>query len=406
LQGESSGGDHQGRPQNNASAVEGGKATQHGAIPEGQTPNANQALVERIDRSDRWMIGLTAVIAVAGIASAGIFGWQLSIMSGQLDEMKSSSAQSVQIIDAYKKIATATIDSVTAARKLVEATTNAVKASQRLAEAAEKANAESTRLVAAAGEGNAQTRRLADAATAANEESRRLANNVAAANEISRKALLVSQRPFMFPTGVDLVKVTPDMLPIGAVSPKLPHDKSIFWLANIMWENSGNTPTSDLIIKTYCLMSADVLTEPYNITKVKKFSRKSDAVFSTDDYKQILVVTQQNPLFGPKQSDNGGVCPITAIDVLIASVVPGIAYHHYIFGNATYGDLIETKTPHRTDFCYELLLKGNANADWINTPGQPAKVSELKGTVIRCASHNCADGECERQDREAKRSES
>jgi hypothetical protein len=51
----------------------------------------NQALVDRIDRSDRWMIGLTAVIAVGGLISAIIFGGQLNVMQGQLDEMKTAS---------------------------------------------------------------------------------------------------------------------------------------------------------------------------------------------------------------------------------------------------------------------------------------------------------------------------
>lgn len=49
---------------------------------------SNQALVDRINRSDRWMIALTAVIAGGGIISAIIFGWQLSVMQGQLNEMQ------------------------------------------------------------------------------------------------------------------------------------------------------------------------------------------------------------------------------------------------------------------------------------------------------------------------------
>jgi hypothetical protein len=45
-----------------------------------QRSATDQALVDRINRSDRWMIGLTAVIAIGGLISAGIFAWQLSVM--------------------------------------------------------------------------------------------------------------------------------------------------------------------------------------------------------------------------------------------------------------------------------------------------------------------------------------
>jgi hypothetical protein len=58
--------------------------------PEGQNkePISEKVLVERIKRSDRWMIALTAVIAGGGLISAIIFGWQLSVMQAQLNEAK------------------------------------------------------------------------------------------------------------------------------------------------------------------------------------------------------------------------------------------------------------------------------------------------------------------------------
>jgi hypothetical protein len=43
-----------------------------------------RAFVERIRRSDEWMIGLTAEIEFSGIASAAIFRMQFSAMRGQL----------------------------------------------------------------------------------------------------------------------------------------------------------------------------------------------------------------------------------------------------------------------------------------------------------------------------------
>ncbi len=47
-----------------------------------------QEFVDRIRKSDRWMIALTGVLAFTGIISAFIFGWQLLAMQGQLDEMR------------------------------------------------------------------------------------------------------------------------------------------------------------------------------------------------------------------------------------------------------------------------------------------------------------------------------
>jgi hypothetical protein len=55
---------------------------------EDQAGISNKALVDRINRSDRWMIGLTGAIAGGGIISAIIFGWQLTVMRGQLNESR------------------------------------------------------------------------------------------------------------------------------------------------------------------------------------------------------------------------------------------------------------------------------------------------------------------------------
>jgi hypothetical protein len=62
-------------------AIDGNKSTS-------ENPISNQRLVDRINRSDRWMVMLTAVIAFGGIISACIFGQQLRVMQGQLEEMR------------------------------------------------------------------------------------------------------------------------------------------------------------------------------------------------------------------------------------------------------------------------------------------------------------------------------
>jgi len=65
-----------------------------------------QEFVDRIRKSDRWMISLTAIAAFAAIASAVIFGWQLHIMNNQLEIMEAQNRPwlSVQRIDADKDL--------------------------------------------------------------------------------------------------------------------------------------------------------------------------------------------------------------------------------------------------------------------------------------------------------------
>lgn len=55
---------------------------------ESQTKAPRRASEARHEKSDRWMIALTALIAVGGIISAIIFFKQLSVMQGQLDAME------------------------------------------------------------------------------------------------------------------------------------------------------------------------------------------------------------------------------------------------------------------------------------------------------------------------------
>jgi len=110
---------------------------------------SERTLVDRIKRSDRWMIVLTAVIALGGTVSAVIFGYQLA-------EMK-----------------------VTA-----ELTREAIK--------------------------------------------------------VSRETLIASQRAFVFAKEPN----------VGPIPPEFPGQRGVRLL--LVWENSGNSPTVDLRLRTYC----------------------------------------------------------------------------------------------------------------------------------------------------------
>jgi hypothetical protein len=68
-------------------------------VTEGEIHSREEVLEDRIRKSDRWMISLTALAACAAIASAIIFGWQLSIMQGQLSEMRRQGELTEAMID-------------------------------------------------------------------------------------------------------------------------------------------------------------------------------------------------------------------------------------------------------------------------------------------------------------------
>jgi hypothetical protein len=147
------------------------------------------------------------------------------------------------------------------------------------------------------------------------------------------------------------------------------------------------------------------MTEPSNVAKIKDFSvSETKGVFVTKNNEQILYGTEQKLIFGPKQTNNAGGCIRMGLETAFQLLMPGLGYHNYVFGSARYRDRIEGKNLYRTDFCFEVTLTGNPEADWMKPPagGQTSyRPDEIKSTSVLCPSHNCADDECEEQDREA-----
>jgi hypothetical protein len=76
--------------------------------------------------TDIWMIGLTALIAVAGFVSATIFNNQLTVMQGQLREMKSTGTQTDRLIEMTKDTADAARLSARTARETLIYTQRAI----------------------------------------------------------------------------------------------------------------------------------------------------------------------------------------------------------------------------------------------------------------------------------------
>jgi hypothetical protein len=83
-------GDHKVNSATTSPSIEGAGLQDHAPIGGDQGRTTEQALVDRITKSDRWMIFFTGVIAATGIISAVIFGWTLSVSHGQLTEMQNA----------------------------------------------------------------------------------------------------------------------------------------------------------------------------------------------------------------------------------------------------------------------------------------------------------------------------
>src|SRR5437588_9605078 len=90
-------------------------------VSSGETSRRVETLEDRIRKSDRWMIGLTALAVGAAIASAIIFGFQLS-------EMKSSAQDTKNLVKATNGLVTAYAAQEREIARLRAATENFAKA--------------------------------------------------------------------------------------------------------------------------------------------------------------------------------------------------------------------------------------------------------------------------------------
>jgi hypothetical protein len=132
----------------------------------------------------------------------------------------------------------------------------------------------------------------------------------------------------------------------------------------IVWENSGNSPTVNLVIKTYCLDSLP-LPEENPIAVLHKPSA---------DLQRLL---------GPKQTAWGGARIYSAEQL---DNVRGSGYHLYIASTADYFDIFDKH--HYTEACFELtdFSKDDKFED--------AKV--IPRADINNCGRNCADEECKK----------
>ena len=88
-------------------------------------------------------------------------------------------------------------------------------------------------------------------------------------------------------------------------------------------------------------------------------------------------------------SKAGAILPIALPQDILVSAKAGQLFL-YIFGRATYHDMIAPEVDHLTRICYEIPF----------IPIAPTQQAQAISFAPLCAIHNCADEECAREDRE------
>jgi hypothetical protein len=345
-------------------------------------------IVDWLDTHD----GLLTAIATVAIAAftyylahdsaqqARISGDQLDAMRGQLTEMKTARESGDKATAAQLSVmqtqATAMQRQVEAMQTASAQTERAIAATNRLAEEAAKTASESHRLAE-------EATKSVDAALVANKLTQQLAGAAAKGNDISQRALVGVQRAFMFARDVTLEKLT-NYLATGDFT----GTKPIGWIARVKWENSGATPTKGLVIDTYCLTSFGVVEHPWVVRHSTPLNK--DQPGET----KFLRGGQTHSVFGPHSTDTAGSgCPLAPIEVLLHQMS---VYNVSMYGSAHYQDMLGGPEIHRTDFCFVVKITGNIEAGYTDVAGIPS----LTSTAYQCAEHNCADAECEKEDKE------
>lgn len=130
----------------------------------------------------------------------------------------------------------------------------------------------------------------------------------------------------------------------------------------VVWENSGNSPTMDLVAELYC---PDLQPRPEN-NPIKLLHKPPVTV---------------KLLLGPKQTIWGGPCDTPASTL---KLVRDNGYHLYIAATADYFDIFAVH--HHTETCFEI----------VNITGDVDDIKITPQSQFTNCGRNCADKECDR----------
>lgn len=181
---------------------------------------------------------------------------------------------------------------------------------------------------------------------------------------LTKEALIADKRAFIFADSLFSLWEQGD------------NPDSYNWRFRPVWRNSGDTPTKNLEIHSYCSLRNTALPDNFD--------------FSRADKHQI-----GGGLLGPKSSLNGGLAPqspnaaITPQDII--DVQAGRKFL-YLWGYARYNDVFPGTPRHITRFCWAIFVVGDPTA-FIPGTSAPAYGSKVFSNVY-LPQGNCADEEC------------
>lgn len=186
----------------------------------------------------------------------------------------------------------------------------------------------------------------------ANDAARSSADAAGRSAALAERALTSTERAFVFPRDVRLNRRLSKA------------DGMVWWVFEIEWENSGNSPTRNLRI-----WDGGHIGPPL----------PADYDFAA------WAMGPKSALIGPGAGGfAGGLAPIQAGD--LHKVYAG-EWELYLWGRARYHDIFDGTREHITTFCYKILVLDDPAA----ASSTDATVSFLK---FFHGQHNCADEDC------------
>ena len=151
-----------------------------------------------------------------------------------------------------------------------------------------------------------------------------LADAAVQANQISRQSLSGVQRAFIQANGVDFEPVE-----FKGAEP--------MWEGNIVLENSGNTPTVDLLMFIQCHQTDNIMDDPTTLPSGERGFPKWGS--------------PSPGIFGPRQPKKIGPCAVN--DPLKSD--QNLVETYYDYGKAVYRDTFDPNAVHITEFCFFTL---------------------------------------------------
>ena len=280
-----------------------------------------------------------AVAAIAGVIIAfqtrGVLQGQLTAMRGQLEQMQSASSDTKDLVTATKNFATAMKEQANGTAALVD-----------------------------------QAKRSAG-----------YANSSAQVAEGQLQEMRLEQRPFVQVMGVHYIPVVspflgdPEKLVSSFANGNVERSVASAYQVMLQWQNSGNSPATDLVVETNCRISfVDKISDDFDHLQ----NGETGPVKSTG-------------VLGPKQISDIGGCIIRPVDMMMTEwATKDIA----VYGTVTYRGP-HSRSKYITEFCRKLTgITGNIHYGEVGADNMG--FTPINGYSVPCPTHNCSDEQCRR----------